>query len=201
MMSHFIIDRAAIHRAGLFSFSTRAAVRALALLVLTRRLSFLFPTMSPSPSPSPSPRVLSTYSEHPSAAEHGSVKSSESSQYFPSYSPSARLLQSHSFPPISYRFAATLSSPSLSAASDSPYLGPSRPLSLGDSYTLSPDPQKWGTNITPEYKEEDDDLHKPDTDHQTSATRAARGPFELSWRGVSNLGTLVLLLAAILTLL
>ena len=42
-----------------------------------------------------------------------------------------------SYPTISYRFAAAAhSSPSLSAASDSPYLGPSRPLSLGQDVRI-----------------------------------------------------------------
>ncbi|KAI0720307.1 beta-glucan synthesis-associated protein-domain-containing protein [Cerioporus squamosus] len=145
-------------------------------------------------SPSLRPPLDSSYS---SRTSKGSVDSSPSS---PSSRSASRLLQDRSlqgFPPISYRFAASSSSPSLSAASDSPYLGPSRPLSLGDGYTLSPDPQKWGMQISPEYKEEDDDLHKPDS---MPAAEADRSGEMFSWRGVTNVGTLLVLVAGILTL-
>lgn len=169
-------------------------------------------------SPSLRPPMDSSYS---SRTSKGSIDSSPSS---PSTRSASRLIQDRSLnglPPISYRFAASSSSPSLSAASDSPYLGPSRPLSLGDGvssrrrrvpgpvwlnalhaqYTLSPDPQKWGMQISPEYKEEDDDLHKPDSTPATETDHSGELSELFSWRGVTNVGTLLVLIAGILTLL
>lgn len=101
---------------------------------LTCRLSFSFPSMAHSLSPLPAP------SQDSIRDSKGSIESSPSS--FPTSSSTSRLLsqyQYQSFAPISYRLTASNSNPSLSAASDSPYLGPSRPLSLGDQVcTLSP---------------------------------------------------------------
>ena len=173
--------------------------------------SFLFPAMDLSSSPRPPPSSFSS---------RNSKASIDSSPSFPGSTSSTRLLQSQTYPSISYRFTASNSSPSLSAASDSPYLGPSRPLSLGDSvsptlsiafllsaslihaqYTLSPDPQKWGMHISPEYKEEDDDLHKPEPPSYPGGSPSDQDGRNLSWRGVSNVGTLVLLISAIITLL
>ncbi|KAI0722784.1 beta-glucan synthesis-associated [Earliella scabrosa] len=145
--------------------------------------------LSSSPRPPPS-----------SFSSRNSKASIDSSPSFPGSTSSTRLLQSQTYPSISYRFTASNSSPSLSAASDSPYLGPSRPLSLGDSYTLSPDPQKWGMHISPEYKEEDDDLHKPEPPSYPGGPLSEQDGRNLSWRGVSNVGTLVLLISAIITL-
>ncbi|PIL37320.1 hypothetical protein GSI_01013 [Ganoderma sinense ZZ0214-1] len=104
------------------------------------------------------------------------------------------------FPSIARRLTAYGSNPSLSAASDSPYLGASRPLSLGDQYTLPPDPQTWGTRLLPEDKEEDDDLHGPDPDVRGERIWADNGGDVFSSRGVINLGALVLLIVGILVL-
>ncbi|RPD66978.1 glycoside hydrolase family 16 protein [Lentinus tigrinus ALCF2SS1-6] len=51
--------------------------------------------------------------------------------------------------------------------------------------------------ISPEYKEEDDDLHKPDS---TPTTEVDHGGELFSWRGVTNVGTLLVLIAGLLTL-
>ncbi|KAI0650555.1 hypothetical protein C8Q79DRAFT_392357 [Trametes meyenii] len=117
---------------------------------------------------------------------------------------STHLVQDRSFfsyPSISYRFTAFSSSPSLSLASDSPYLGPSRPLSLGDQYTFSPDPQKWGADLSLDYKEEDDDLHTPEPAPQGKGKWIEHDSHVFSWRGIVNLGALLLLITGILILL
>lgn len=53
--------------------------------------------------------------------------------------------------------------------------------------------------ISPEYKEEDDELHKPDSMPAAEADRNSREVF--SWRGITNIGTLLVIIAGILTLL
>ncbi len=56
--------------------------------------------------------------------------------------------------------------------------------------------------ISPDYKEEDDDLHKPDPAPIPDGKWAIdHGGTVFTWRGVSNVGTLAVLIAAILTLL
>ncbi|KAI1796200.1 beta-glucan synthesis-associated [Ganoderma leucocontextum] len=104
------------------------------------------------------------------------------------------------FPSVARRLTSYGSNPSLSAASDSPYLGTSRPLSLGDQYTLPPDPQTWGTRLLPEDKEEDDDLHGPDPEVQGERNWVDNRRDVFSSRGVINLGALLLLIAGILVL-
>ncbi|OBZ76649.1 Beta-glucan synthesis-associated protein KRE6 [Grifola frondosa] len=89
------------------------------------------------------------------------------------------------------------SSPSLSAA-DSPYLGAGRPLSLGDEYYLPADPHSWGSNLSRELKEPDDDIHEPD--FVGKGNLVERDGHVFSWRGITNLGSLVVLIVALLTL-
>ncbi|KAI9000838.1 hypothetical protein BD414DRAFT_14381 [Trametes punicea] len=94
------------------------------------------PLSSHSPSP-PSPP--STNSDPHADQSRFSKVSFESSPSFPAAT--APLLHDRSlssYPSIAYRFTSFSSSPSLSAASDSPYIGPSRPLSLGDEVRLPP---------------------------------------------------------------
>ena len=71
-------------------------------------------------------------------------------------------------------------------------------------YTLSPDPVQWGTTILPGDKEDDDDLHHPETLVNGKLVDANAKPTtwrDVSWRGVINLGSLVIVIAAVLTLL
>ncbi|KAI0353021.1 beta-glucan synthesis-associated [Trametes cingulata] len=158
------------------------------------------PHLSSSSSTSPAPPSPPSTSSDPHADQNRYSKVSFDSS--PSYpASSAHLLPDRSlsyYPSISYRFTAFSSSPSLSAASDSPYIGPSRPLSLGDEYTLSPDPQKWGADLSLDSKEEDDELHAPEP--APPRGRIEHDGHVFSWRGVTNLGALVVLIAGILTL-
>ncbi|KAI0772106.1 hypothetical protein BD413DRAFT_53323 [Trametes elegans] len=160
------------------------------------------PHGSPPLAPSPSPP--STASDPHSDQRRFSDKVSFESNA-PSYpASSTHLLPErplYSYPSISYRFANASSSPSISAASDSPYLGPSRPLSLGDEYTFSPDPQKWGAILSPDNKEDDDDLHAPDPAPTVKGKWIEHDGHVFSWRGITNLGALLVLIAGILTLL
>ncbi|KAI0660810.1 beta-glucan synthesis-associated [Cubamyces menziesii] len=159
---------------------------------------------SPTPipgSPPPPPSPPSTSSEPHADQSRFSKVSFDSSPSYPASS--THLIPDRSlssYPSISYRFTSFTSSPSLSAASDSPYLGPSRPLSLGDHYTLSPDPQKWGADLSPDYKEEDDDLHTPEPPPRHKGKWIEHDGHVFSWRGITNLGALLILIAGILTL-
>ncbi|EMD40941.1 glycoside hydrolase family 16 protein [Gelatoporia subvermispora B] len=91
------------------------------------------------------------------------------------------------------------SSTSLSAV-DSPYLGAGRPLSLGQQYTyaLSADPKQWGSDLSPDLKEPDDELHDPDPEDKPQWI--THDGHVLSWRGLVNLGSLLVLCAAVLLL-
>ncbi|OCH92193.1 beta-glucan synthesis-associated [Obba rivulosa] len=121
----------------------------------------------------------------------------EAYQSLPS-SPSSVLGRATPFPNAN-RVNSFTSSSSLSAI-DSPYLGAGRPLSLGNqyAYTLSADPKQWGADLSPDLKEPDDDLHEPDPEDMPQWTKHD-GHF-LSWRGLVNLGSLLLLCAAVLLL-
>lgn len=63
-------------------------------------------------------------------------------------------------------------------------------------YSLSADPASWGADLS--YGELDDALHNPDPARDRKMDRT--GTF-ITWRGLTNLGCLILLVAAILTLL
>ncbi|KAK7676909.1 hypothetical protein QCA50_020165 [Cerrena zonata] len=98
--------------------------------------------------------------------------------------------------PFERRLGSYASSSSL-ISGDSPYLTPSRPLSLGDNYDFSPDPKQWGSDLSPEFKEADDALHEPDApsnrkfiEHDTDV---------MSIRGLVNLGALVTLCLVLIT--
>ncbi|EJF62408.1 beta-glucan synthesis-associated [Dichomitus squalens] len=137
----------------------------------------------------------------PSTSPFDSAEGSRNSKgSISSYPSSASRLLSETLPSLPRRLTSYGSSPSLSVASDSPYLGPSRPLSLGDLYTLSPDPQTWGTHLLPEDKEDDDDLHKPDPELEADRHWADNGGDIISRRGIVNLGALLLLITAVLIL-
>ncbi|KAL1946515.1 hypothetical protein VTO73DRAFT_14619 [Trametes versicolor] len=160
------------------------------------------PLHAPSPLRNASPTPASSVSDPFTDQQRLSKLSYDSS---PSHAPgsSAHLLQDRSlssYPSIAYRFTAFSSSPSLSVASDSPYIGPSRPLSLGDDYTFSPDPQQWGADLSLDYKEEDDYLHTPEPAPTHKGKWIEHDGHVFSWRGVTNLGALMILIIGILTL-
>lgn len=83
---------------------------------------------------------------------------------------------------------------------DSPYIS-SRPLSLaslGRDFPLSADPDQWNAYVTPDTKEPDDDLHAPDpADRPSHVDRS--GPI-FTCRGFLNVGSLLILIAALLAL-
>jgi len=62
-----------------------------------------------------------------------------------------------------------------------------------ESYNLSADPEAWGSHLSPTFLEEDDDLHKPDNRDRPSANL-------FTYRGLTNLGCIVILGVALLGL-
>ncbi|CUA66683.1 Beta-glucan synthesis-associated protein KRE6 [Rhizoctonia solani] len=68
---------------------------------------------------------------------------------------------------------------------------------LGDKYSLAPDPRQWGSGISLQDREADDDLHNPDPrrDH-----RIDRGGTICTGRGILNLGCLLILSLGLLML-
>ncbi|KAL6305819.1 beta-glucan synthesis-associated [Sparassis latifolia] len=78
---------------------------------------------------------------------------------------------------------------------DSPFLGAGRPLLLGNEYPLSADPEEWGTNLSLNLKETDDDIHEPK--YGDNRRLIERDGHMFSWRGLINLGTLVFLCAGL----
>ncbi|KAI0041791.1 glycoside hydrolase family 16 protein [Auriscalpium vulgare] len=62
--------------------------------------------------------------------------------------------------------------------------------SIADKFSLSPDPTSWGTNLSPSYVEPDDFLHNPDPKRDRANDQ---GGTVLTFRGITNLGCLVLL--------
>lgn len=106
-------------------------------LLLPSRLSFLsIPTLLPTMSDSPP--LLNPFDDAGGRSSKASVSPSPSVQ-----GSTFRMLSDRSsgpFPSIARRLTSYGSNPSLSAASDSPYLGTSRPLSLGDQVRPSPPP-------------------------------------------------------------
>ncbi|EJD00930.1 beta-glucan synthesis-associated [Fomitiporia mediterranea MF3/22] len=68
--------------------------------------------------------------------------------------------------------------------------GPFRALQASSvQYLFSADPSKWGTNISPDVAEDDDDLHDPDVPDKKNDDAL----FTVSRRGFQNIGGLVLL--------
>jgi len=82
---------------------------------------------------------------------------------------------------------------------DSPFLGAGRPLSLGYEFAMSPNPQLWGSSLSPDFKEDDDDIHEPDP--IDTRRKVERDGHFVSMRGLINLGTVVFLIVALITLL
>jgi beta-glucanase (GH16 family) len=70
-----------------------------------------------------------------------------------------------------------------------------------DKYSLSADPATWGSNLYPNVAEPDDDLHSPTVRKGKYAEHGTYGVGGMmTKRGFANLGCLMLLLAALLTL-
>ncbi|KAI0307689.1 beta-glucan synthesis-associated [Multifurca ochricompacta] len=94
--------------------------------------------------------------------------------------------------------------PTLSSASlnESPYPLPAGNKttiapSISDKFSLSPDPASWGSDLSPSHPEPDDYLHNPDPRRDR---KNDKGGTILTYRGLTNLGCLVLLVLALLTL-
>ncbi|KAF9479722.1 glycoside hydrolase family 16 protein [Pholiota conissans] len=86
-------------------------------------------------------------------------------------------------------------------ASLSPYdnISPSASIvpSISDKFSLSPDPTAWGSNLSPDFKEPDDDLHNPDPRRGSKQSHRAT---VFSVRGLTNMGCLILLCVGLLAL-
>lgn len=63
---------------------------------------------------------------------------------------------------------------------------------------MSPDPASWGGGLTVDYREPDDYLHTPDPRRDR---KSDMGGTIFTWRGISNLGCLAILLLSMGTLL
>ncbi len=66
-----------------------------------------------------------------------------------------------------------------------------------NQFSLSPDPQQWGSDLSPDLVEPDDDIHTP----KERSDEVEIGGHVISIRGVTNLGCLIMLCAGILALL
>ncbi|KAF8902636.1 beta-glucan synthesis-associated protein [Mucidula mucida] len=81
---------------------------------------------------------------------------------------------------------------------DNPYPSKSQEfLSLSKKYSLSPDPQQWGADLSPDLVEPDDHIHTPS---QEKSREKEYDGHAVSMRGLSNLGCLALLCIGILAL-
>ncbi|KAK0225677.1 beta-glucan synthesis-associated [Armillaria fumosa] len=68
--------------------------------------------------------------------------------------------------------------------------------SISKKFSLSPDPQQWGSDLSPDLIEPDDDIHTP----KERSDEVQIGGHVISIRGVTNLGCLIMLCAGILAL-
>ncbi|EKM61142.1 glycoside hydrolase family 16 protein [Phanerochaete carnosa HHB-10118-sp] len=118
----------------------------------------------------------------------------------PLQSPSTHSL----LPPISPGGAPSIrtvaSNASLRSQSDSRYAIASEgstspvPASISDKFAMSPDPSSWGGNLSPNFREPDDELHNPDPKRDR---KSDKGGTILTSRGIANLGCLVILFTGI----
>lgn len=74
---------------------------------------------------------------------------------------------------------------------------PSHP-PISFQFSLSPDPQSWGADLSPSHREPDDFLHNPDPRRDR---KRDRGGSVLTYRGLTNLGCLVFLALGLVALL
>lgn len=75
---------------------------------------------------------------------------------------------------------------------------PSLPPISSFQFSLSPDPQSWGADLSPNHPEPDDFLHNPDPRRDR---KSDRGGSVLTYRGLTNLGCLVFLAVGLVALL
>ncbi|PBK95638.1 beta-glucan synthesis-associated [Armillaria gallica] len=68
--------------------------------------------------------------------------------------------------------------------------------SISKKFSLSPDPRQWGSDLSPDLIEPDDDIHTP----KERSDEVEIGGHVISIRGVTNLGCLIMLCAGILAL-
>lgn len=96
--------------------------------------------------------------------------------------------------------------PSVNSLSDSPYSGAAAGRtaagsqvvnSLSDKFSLSPDPRTWGADLSPNHPEPDDYLHNPDPRRDR---KHDRGGHVLTYRGLTNLGCLLVLATGLVAL-
>jgi beta-glucan synthesis-associated protein KRE6 len=66
---------------------------------------------------------------------------------------------------------------------------------------LPPDPELWGTDVLSGVKEDDDWLHDPNFAKKKGFLYGDTGGLSLSLRGLGNIGCLLILALALLTLL
>ncbi|KAF8917659.1 beta-glucan synthesis-associated protein [Mucidula mucida] len=88
-----------------------------------------------------------------------------------------------------------------SLRNDGPYqTGKGRPSiapSISDKFSLSADPASWGADLSPSHPEPDDYLHNPDPRRDT---KNDAGGSVLTYRGLTNLGCIVVLGLGLVTL-
>jgi hypothetical protein len=70
--------------------------------------------------------------------------------------------------------------------------------SISEKFSLSPDPKAWGSNLSPDFQEPDDYLHNPDPQRDR---RNDHGSHIFTYRGLTNLGCLILICVALISLL
>jgi len=71
------------------------------------------------------------------------------------------------------------------------------PPSISDKFSLSPDPSSWGADLAPGHPEDDDFLHNPDPRRDR---KNDQGGNIFTYRGITNLGCLLILGVGIITL-
>ncbi|EIW78281.1 glycoside hydrolase family 16 protein [Coniophora puteana RWD-64-598 SS2] len=69
--------------------------------------------------------------------------------------------------------------------------------SVSEKFSLPADPAVWGSNVSPDFQEPDDWIHNPDPKRDR---KSDRGGSIVSYRGLTNLGCLVVLVVGLLAL-
>ncbi|GJE87636.1 glycoside hydrolase family 16 protein [Phanerochaete sordida] len=114
----------------------------------------------------------------------------------PYQSPSTHNLLSPSGPGGAPSIRTVASNASLRSQSDSRYAiaseGSSSPVpaSISDKFAMSPDPSSWGGDLSPSFREPDDELHNPDPKRDR---KSDKGGTIFTSRGIANLGCLFIL--------
>jgi hypothetical protein len=68
---------------------------------------------------------------------------------------------------------------------------------LANQFSLSADPKSWGADVSPAYAEADDYLHNPDPKRDR---KNDHGGTIFTWRGLANIGTIIVLITALIVL-